>query len=165
MTGCVGVDRLAPAARGVDPAAVAVALPVQRRLGAGVLHERGVRAVGDRGSIDLEGGQLDRVARALVVVGEAARRRRRSRTRPAGDRDHLRAVGDRLGGAEPRSTARRQLVALDQLQQLQHRLVVLQLVGEQHLVDEPVPQQRVLGVGADLDPSSTSRVRSRTSAM
>jgi hypothetical protein len=44
----------------------------------------------------------------------------------------------------------RQLVAGDQLQQLEHRLVVLQLVGEQHLVDEPVPQQRVLDLGTDL---------------
>ena len=42
------------------------------------------------------------------------------------------------------------LVAVDHLQQLQHRLVVLELVREQHLVDEPFAQQGVLGVGVDL---------------
>ncbi len=66
------VDRRPPAHRGADPGAVAVALPVQRRLRSGRLHELGVRSVADRGSIDLEGSQLDPVAPALVVVGEAA---------------------------------------------------------------------------------------------
>jgi hypothetical protein len=38
------------------------------------------------------------------------------------------------------------LVALDHLQQLKHRLVVLLLVGEEHLVDEAVTKQRIVGV-------------------
>ena len=88
------------------------------------------------------------MAAALVVVGEA-RGRRADLVRAAGDRDHLgpRRDGSTGGGAErPHG-----LVAVDHLQQLQHRLVVLELVGEQHLVDEPFAQQRVLGVGAELD--------------
>ena len=69
--GTGGVDRGSPALRGVDPG-VSFALPVRRRLGAGLCEELGVRRVGDRGAVDLEGGQLDRVAAALVVIGEAA---------------------------------------------------------------------------------------------
>ena len=71
MTGCAGsIGSRRPLAVSTQP--VPVALPVQRRLGAGLLDEGDVRAVADRGSVDLEGGELDRVAGALVVVGEAA---------------------------------------------------------------------------------------------
>src|SRR5262249_21034803 len=44
----------------------------------------------------------------------------------------------------------RQLVAVKELQQLQHRLVVLELVRQQHLVDESFTQQAVLGGGGDV---------------
>ncbi len=50
-------------------------LPVHRRLGPRLLDEGDVGAVGHRGSVDLEGGELDRVAGPLVVVGEARTRR------------------------------------------------------------------------------------------
>ena len=81
------------------------------------------------------------MARALVVVRE---------TRPGiadlvlapVHGDHLGAVGDGLGG--DRSVALGRLVALDHLQELEHRLVVLVLVGEQHLVDEPVRKKRLV---------------------
>ena len=65
------IERGVAAAGGPQPAARPVPLPVHRRLGAGVLDEGGVFAVGDRQAVDLEGGELDRVAAALVVVGEA----------------------------------------------------------------------------------------------
>jgi hypothetical protein len=150
--GIARIDRLAPPASGVDPAVFAF-LPVERRLGAGVLHEGDIRAVRDGGSIDLEGVELDRVSRPLVVVGEAA----------AGGADLVLTSLDyehpplpgRTCPRYPGRTAfglnlRGQLVSLDQLQQLQHRLVVLQLVREQHLVDEAVPQQRILDIRTDL---------------
>ena len=70
--GLCRIQRLAAAECRVDPA-VAVALPVHRRLGAGVGDELGEGAVGDRGAVDREGVELDLVARALVVVGEAGR--------------------------------------------------------------------------------------------
>ena len=60
---------------------------------------------------------------------------------PRLDQDHLRPLGVRLGG---RLDLHR-LVALDHLDQLEHGLVVLVLVGDQHLVDEAAGQQRVLG--------------------
>ena len=125
-----------------------VALPVHRRLGAGLLHERDIRRIGDRGSIDLEGGELDRVAGALVVVGEAPRRRA-DLVRAGGNADGVRARGRRLGRGP--WLDRHRLIAVDHLQELQHRLVVLVLVGEQHLVDEAAAQQGVLGVLAELD--------------
>ena len=153
MTGCAGSIGVARPAGGVDPA-LAVALPVQRRLGAGVLHEGDVRAVGDRGSIDLEGGELDRVPRRARCRRRSRARERRSRTRRPRSRPspgpHRAHSTPACGPKRVRTRSRRQLVAVDQLQQLQHRLVVLQLVGEQHLVDEPFPQQRVLDLGTDL---------------
>ena len=147
MTGCRGSTSLGAAHRRPDPAALAVALPVHRRLGAGLLHEGDVVAVGDRGPVDPERRQLDRVAGPLVVVGEALGRRA-DLALSALDQDHLGALGDRLGRG--RAVDLGGLVGLDHLQQLQHRLVVLVLVGEQHLVDEAVRQQRIPGIELDL---------------
>ena len=65
----------------------------------------------------------------------------------AGDVDHRRARLDRLGAREDG----RKLVAVDHLQELEHRLVVLVLVRDQHLVDEPVAEARVLGALVDVD--------------
>jgi hypothetical protein len=64
------------------------------------------------------------------------------------DRDHLGALGDRL--ARRRAIHLDGLVGLDHLQQLQHRLVVLVLVGEQHVVDEAVGQQGIARLQVDL---------------
>ena len=87
------------------------------------------------------------MARALVVVGKAL----------GGCPDLVLAPRhpDRFG-VRPESTESAELgvdgtVVLDHLQQLQHRLVVLLLVGQQHLVDEAFAQQRILGVGSDID--------------
>ena len=90
--------------RSAHPAAP-VALPVQRRLGAGLLHELGIGAVGDRGSIDLEGGELDAVAAALVVVGEAARRGA-DLVLAGRDGDRLRALPGRVDGEQGRDQLR-----------------------------------------------------------
>ena len=97
--------------------------------------------------LDLERGELDPVLRSLVVVGEA-RTRRADRVLAGLDPDRLRPLeGGRTGGLD----RGRQPVVVDEHQQLQHRLVVLELVREQHLVDEAVAQQAVLDVGADID--------------
>ena len=104
------------------------------------------------------------MAAALVVVGEAAVAAAPISYSPA-------ATATVSGPSATGSTAsglvdQLGLVAVDHLQQLQHRLVVLELVREQHLVDEAFAQQRFLRVGARYRPSSsTSSVRSRTSAM
>ena len=102
MTGWAGSIGSRPPIAVQHPSPLAVALPVQRRLGAGLLHELEIRGVGDRSSIDLEGGELDRVAGALVVVGEAVGRGA-DLVLAAGDRDHLGAVGR----AAPRRRGRR----------------------------------------------------------
>ncbi len=60
------------------------------------------------------------------------------------DPNHLRPVRDGLAGHGAVDPGGR--VAVDHLQQLQHGLVVLMLVGEQHLVDEAVLDQRIAGV-------------------
>jgi hypothetical protein len=88
------------------------------------------------------------VAGALVVVGESLG--------PGADRvlsplhrDHLGTGGGRLGGRAGIHPHR--LIAVDHLQQLKHRLVVLVLVGEQQLVDEAAAEQRVLGLVGEID--------------
>ncbi len=102
--GAPRVERLATPEGGRHPA-VALSLPVHRRLGARVGDELGVGAVGDRGAVDLERRQLDRVARPLVVVGEA--RCRGADLVGAGlDRDHLGPLGDRLGRRPTRRPGR-----------------------------------------------------------
>ncbi len=78
----------------------------------------------------------------LVVVGEARRARLRSRTarprrRPSRDPSAA-AAGAPTGPIEARPR-----VSVDELQQLQHRLVVLVLVRDQHLVDEAAGEQRL----------------------
>ena len=95
-------------------------------------------------------------AKAALVTGVRSISKARARPRGAGARCRRRSppagapiscsppatatisgpVGDRLG--RRRRVALDRLVALDHLQQLQHRLVVLVLVGDQHLVDEAV---------------------------
>ena len=79
------------------------------------------------------------MAGAFVVVREAVGTGADLR-HPTLDEDRLRPVGP----------ARRRLdlhglVAVDQLDQLEHGLAVLVLVGDQHLVDEAPGQQRVIG--------------------
>ena len=95
------------------------------------------------------GGGRSRTARSRPV-GRGARcrtrshRRRLRRVEAAGDRDHVRA---RSAGAGPGAAGReRWLVAVDHLQQLQHRFVVLMLVRDQHLVGEAGPEDRILRV-------------------
>jgi hypothetical protein len=87
------------------------------------------------------------VAGALVVVGEAALGGA-DPVLSSFDREHLRVGGLHGGGAK---VVDRRRVAVDHLQQLQHRLVVLQLVGEQHLVDKATAQQWIAGVGTYVD--------------
>ena len=123
--------------------------------------ELGEGGVGDRRAVDLEGVQLDRVPRTLVVVGEAVGTGP-DVVRTGRHRHHLGSLCDRLAGDRPVELDR--LVAVDHLQELQHRLVVLVLVRDQHLVDEAAGEHLVVGV-LELDPSSTSMVRARTSAM
>ncbi len=139
------LDRCPAAHRGGDPPFPA-ALPVHRRPGPGCLDVLGVGRVGDRGSVDLERGQLDLVPGPLVVVGKAPGRRA-DRVSSSLDGRHLRSARlDRLGADRPQ-----RLVAVDHLQQLQHRLVVLVLVREQHLVDEAFPQKGILGRRGEVD--------------
>ena len=129
------------------PVAVAGRLPVHRRLGPGVLDELDVGAVAHRRPLDLERGELDLVLRPLVVIGEAPTRRP-DRVFAGLDPDRLRPLG---GEGARRLDRGGRAVVVDQHQQLQHRLVVLELMREQHLVDEPLAQQRVLVIGVDLD--------------
>jgi hypothetical protein len=75
------------------------------------------------------------VARPLVVIGEALR-----------PRAHLALAARDRGLEGRRGVGFDRLVALDHLQQLQHRLVVLVLVRKQQLVDEAVVEQAVLRV-------------------
>ena len=72
MTGASGVERLAAAEGRRDPAAVAVPLPVQRRLRPGLADEGGEGGVGDRRPVDPE-------RRRARPRGGDARCRRRSR--------------------------------------------------------------------------------------
>ena len=81
------------------------------------------------------------MAGPLVVVRKS-NGRRPDLVRSTLDRDHLGPLGDGLGSGG--AVDLDELVGLDHLQQLQHRLVVLVLVGEQHLVDEAAGQQRVI---------------------
>src|SRR5262249_37934351 len=67
------VDRVATSHRRQHPPPGTVALPIHRGLGARVLHELEIRSIRRWGSIDLECGELDPVARTLVVVGETPR--------------------------------------------------------------------------------------------
>ena len=138
-----GVDGLGGPHCRAHPAVLAVALPVQGRFGPGLGDELREGAVGHRRAVDSERLQLDAVAGALVVVGESVRRGA-DLVLAARHRHHLRPIGRRLGGGSGVGLGR--LVALDHLQQLQHRLVVLVLVREQHLVDESVAQKRFGGV-------------------
>ena len=92
--------------------------------------------------------QLGRMARALIVVGEAAGISADHHL-AARHVDHLRALGHGLGARA--RVARGRLVALDHLEELKHRLVVLVLVGDQKLVDEAVAKQRVIGA-LEVDP-------------
>jgi hypothetical protein len=141
------VDRVATSHIRQHPPPVAVTLPIQRGLGAGLLHKPLIRSVAHRSSIDLERSELDRVPGPLVVVGETAGGGA-DLVLAAGNRDRLRAWLRRAESAELRIDG---LVSVDHLQQLQHRLVVLLLVGLEHLVDEPFAQQWILGAGADLN--------------
>ena len=68
-----GSSSFGAAHRGSDPAPLAVALPVARRLGARIGDVLREGSVGDRRAVDLERLQHDRVPRALVVVGEPVR--------------------------------------------------------------------------------------------
>ena len=99
------------------------------------------------------------MARPLVVVGEAVGAGAELEL-PALDQHHLRAVAVPVGGGRLDLHG---LVALDHLEQLEHGLVVLVLVGDHQLVHEPVGEQRVIG-GSRSTSSSTSSVRSRTSS-
>src|SRR2546423_97687 len=104
--------------------APAVAAPVSA-----VLHELGVVAVGHGQAVDLEGGNLDLVARALVVVREALGRR----THEEGTAGHVDGVTRCRGGRAELACARGRVDAGGgQLERLQHRLVVLLLVGDEH---------------------------------
>ena len=87
------------------------------------------------------------MAGALVVVGEALGAGA-DLDLAALDAHHLGAVGDRLEAGPLVDLDR--LVALDHLEQLEHRLVVLVLVGDQHLVGEAVAKQGLFGVELDL---------------
>jgi hypothetical protein len=81
------------------------------------------------------------VRRALVVVGETAGPRADLDLSPLHP-DHLRPVGDGL--ARRPGVRLDRLVALDHLQQLEHRLVVLVLVREDQVVDEAIEEQAVV---------------------
>ena len=142
-----GVDLRGPPHRAAHPAAIPIALPVHRRIGSGLLQIGHVRGIGHRGSIEQEGGQLDPVPGPLVVirepnVGRADLVRSPSTSTISGPSSTGSAAGSR--------SISHRLIGLDHLQELEHGLVVLILVGEQHLVDEPVRQQPVLGVELDL---------------
>ncbi len=98
---------------------------------AAVVHEFGVRGVGDRRAVDAEGGDIDLVTRPLVVVREALLRRAHCET---ARRKLLSALGGPcVAGLPPR---RRVHARVRQLQGLQHGLVVLMLVLQEHLPDE-----------------------------
>ena len=79
--------------------------------------------------------QLDLVPGPLVVVGEALAAGA-DLVAAAVHGDHLRPGRDGLGRGD--GLPARAGVAVDHLQELQHRLVVLELVRDQHLVDEAV---------------------------
>ena len=98
--------------------------------------------------------------------GARCRRRIRGRARrPRDFRNRSRSIPARAAaGASALRRRKRRLVAVDHLQELQHRLVVLVLVRDQHLVDESVAELLLVRI-VEIDPSSTSRARSRTSAM
>ena len=122
--GLVGIDRRPLAGDPFAPVAVqcrgpemsyssfqcpALVRPPLAPLVAAALDEAQERRVGDRGEADPEGRQLDPVARALVVVGEAGcgsadlERRRRAR-RPA----RVRCARRRAGGTARRSDGSKQ---------------------------------------------------------
>lgn len=84
------------------------------------------------------------MTRAFVVVGEAVGGGA-DRVGPGRYLDHLRARGHRLGRGARIDDRRR--IAVDHLQRLQHRLVVLVLVGDQHLVDEAVAKHGIVAIG------------------
>ena len=134
-----GIELGPTAEDGRHPSPGAVPLPVHRRLGIGVGQELGEVPVGDGTAIDPERLDLHLVAGPFVVVGETVPRRSDlanpplDANRPGSGRRQL--LGGRRG---PRG-----LIAVDHLEQLEHRLVVLVLVGDEHLVGEPVPQDRV----------------------
>ena len=129
----------------------ALVRPPLAPLVAAALAEAHPAGVADRQSRDLEGGMLDRVARALVVVGETLRGRA-DRERAGGQGDPLAllvhrrqrpiALGQLAGGQQPGDRHR-----------LAHRLCVLELVAEHHLADrpvaEPLARERRGGAGAD----------------
>jgi hypothetical protein len=149
--GLVRVDRLvtadvplAPVVRPVERVRdVVLLLPPPRLLRpqlpalvAAALHEGQEGGVVDRPTPDVEGLDLDTMARALVVVGEAA---------VAGPELHLATRHlDRLetvaARARRRRRAARRPVSLQagQVERLQHRLAVLLLVAHDQLVHDPV---------------------------
>ena len=123
---------------------------------AAALDEPQERRVGDRRAADPEGGQVGAVARALVVVGEDALRCA-ERARAARDLDGLEA-GVALGA--PRARRRIERGAALQARErdrLQHRLAVLHLVLEHHLVPSPGRARRRRA------PSARARARPRGS--
>ena len=111
--GVRGIEGPGLAHRRPHPAAGAVALPVERRLGARLLDEPGVIGVGHGRAVDLERRERHGVSRTLVVVGEAGFAGA-DLDLAAFDADHLGPVGDRLRGR--RRVALDRLVALDHLQ-------------------------------------------------
>ena len=98
--------------------------------------------------VDLERVELDRVPRPLVVIRKAALPRADLVLAGFYEQTVRCLTPARLGR---RDRLRPRLVALDHLEELEHRFVVLVLVSEDQLVDEPFCEQPVVRV-LELDP-------------
>src|SRR5690242_5100395 len=102
------------------------------------LDEGQIRGVGDRGATEQVAADVGAVTWPFVVVGEATSRRA-DRARTGGHLDHLEAGERRIRRAGQRTPLGEFVVAqAGQLKRLEHRLVVLVLVTEHHLVEHSV---------------------------
>ncbi len=131
-------------ARGAPPLPARLRPPASTGVSA-ALHELAEVPVRDRGGVDVEGPELDRVPRALVVVGEALAGRPH-RERPRLDAHDVRLRGARLG-RRMRPAGRLVDAGLGERERLQHRLVVLMLVLHEHVPHEPSAVEPAIGGG------------------
>ena len=119
--------------------------PPLATLVAAALDERQVGGVRDRGAADQVLAHIGAVMGALVVVGELTGGRADRAFAPGDPSTNSRPVRAGPDSRERRSQLRRLVIGQPgQLKRLEHRLVVLVLVAEHHLVQEAVADAALL---------------------